>query len=222
MRFEPEKPTAEQIRLYREEHGAGITEAKTWARSCNSCSRSDEMKEPLMIEAEVKSGDVTPRRRMRLRGFTLIELVLVVAVGIGLLVGATLYFQKAQADGEVRDAIDRIAMIRAEVASQYAGKARRNWRVLDDDAAEPLGSSAFALRSGLPPETFRGMRLRAGDIIELYRIELYDLEPAFCQRLAGSDHLLADYRYKQCQVVNGRGQFYVSYGTRSVGAAATP
>lgn len=155
--------------------------------------------------------------KRRTKGFTLIEITLVIAIGLGLIVGGLLYFQKLSRDNEMRDALTRIGMIRAEVAAQYAGTARRNWLILNTDAASPLETSAFAGRSGLPASAFRGMRLRAGDIIELYRIELTDLEPQLCRMLAGNTSRLGNFRFRGCAITDGKGMFYVSYGSREVG-----
>ena len=110
----------------------------------------------------------------RAKGFTLIEIVLVLAVGLGLIIGGVVFYRQASENSEYNDAVRRINALSAEVRSQYRNVA--DWAFLETDASDPLPESPFALRSGLSDEVFRSMVLIPGDTsIWRYRIKLSSL-----------------------------------------------
>jgi prepilin-type N-terminal cleavage/methylation domain-containing protein len=61
-------------------------------------------------------GDLREKRQS---GFTLIEIVLVLAVGLGLIVGGVVFFQQAQVGSEVTDKTRSAVAISSEVRAQY-------------------------------------------------------------------------------------------------------
>lgn len=65
---------------------------------------------------------MTPVAYLRKRGFTLMETVLVIAVGIGLLVGGIVFFQQAESARVVSDKTKAFNAISSEIRSQYDKK----------------------------------------------------------------------------------------------------
>lgn len=120
---------------------------------------------------------------LRKRGFTLIEITLVLIIGLGLIVGGLVYFSQAQSGSEVTDKTRAIVSISSEVRSQYRMKA--NFDEVATDATAPLATSAFAVRSGLQESTFNDIALTGTG--QTFTITMSNLAEGVCERLAIAD-----------------------------------
>ena len=135
---------------------------------------------------------------LRTRGFTLIEITLVLAVGLGLIVGGLMFFQQAQTSSEVTDKTRALVSISSEVRAQYRSKT--NLYDLNDPASggvatgtttgAAIAATPFGVRSGLAAATFNDvMTLEAGywgDFNE-FMIKMEKLDVSVCKRLVISD-----------------------------------
>lgn len=123
--------------------------------------------------------------KLRKRGFTLIEITLVLAVGLGLIVGGLMFFQQAQASSEVTDKTRAIVSVSTEMRAQ--ARTASNFTALIGEAAAPIADSAFGVRSGLPDATFNDIAIVAGANAQEFTIDVANLDEGVCERLAIAD-----------------------------------
>ncbi|WP_411840060.1 type II secretion system protein [Paracoccus sp. ME4] len=130
-------------------------------------------------------------KSLRKRGFTLVEITLVLIIGLGLIVGGLVYFSQAQNGSDVTDRTRAIVSISSEVRSQYRMSADFDdvTTAAEEDssggAAATLAESVFAVRSGLPASTFNDVGLTGGD--QAFTVTMANLTDSVCERLAVAD-----------------------------------
>ncbi|MFG6083446.1 prepilin-type N-terminal cleavage/methylation domain-containing protein [Paracoccus litorisediminis] len=111
----------------------------------------------------------------RKRGFTLIEIVLVLAVGLGLIVGGIIFYKQASAASEVNDKTRAIVSAVSEVRAQTRTQA--DTYVIADATVKAAASMDPTLLSSL---TFGGNPLAA-------TVAVTTSDPKICARLALGD-----------------------------------
>ncbi|MCW3782576.1 PulJ/GspJ family protein [Defluviimonas salinarum] len=112
---------------------------------------------------------------MRKRGFTLIETVLVLAVGLGLIVGGIIFFQQAQASSDLTDKTRVAVGVSSEVRSQFRTAASFGTAGTDITAAVSAASS-------LPAATYNALQVIAQD--QEFDLLFANLNEKVCNRMA--------------------------------------
>lgn len=119
---------------------------------------------------------------IRKRGFTLIEITLVLAVGLGLIVGGLMFFQQAQSGSEVTDKTRAMVSVSSEIRAQYRTAAQ--FPVLTDPSSEV---TSIKTRSGLPAATFNDMTITNATAGQNFTLTLSNLTASVCERLSIAD-----------------------------------
>ena len=114
------------------------------------------------------------------RGFTLIETVLVLAIGLGLIVGGIVFFQQAQASSDLTDKTRSAVGISSEVRSQYRTAA--NFGAADADIKEDVMTS-----SSIPEAQFNNVAIAVGADPQEFVLTFSALNEKVCNRMASSD-----------------------------------
>ncbi|MFG6083447.1 type II secretion system protein J [Paracoccus litorisediminis] len=113
--------------------------------------------------------------RARKRAFTLIEIVLVLAVGLGLIVGGIIFYKQASAASEVNDKTRAIVSAVSEIRAQTRTQAD-NYAIVDATVKAAASMDPTILSS----LTFGGNPLAA-------TIVVVTSDPKICSRLALGD-----------------------------------
>ncbi len=116
-------------------------------------------------------------RTLRKRGFTLIETVLVLAIGLGLIVGGIVFFGQAQDASDLNERTRNVVGISTEVRAQYRTA-----------GSFPSGNITNAVKdsSSIPESQFRGVTL-TGSGLQSFLLEMTGLKEKVCRRMAASD-----------------------------------
>ena len=115
---------------------------------------------------------------MRKRGFTLIETVLVLAVGLGLIVGGIIFFQQAQASSDLTDKTRTAVGVSSEVRAQYRTASTFGASGTDITADVQAASS-------LQDASFNALTITAED--QEFTLTFDNLNEKVCERMAQSD-----------------------------------
>lgn len=114
--------------------------------------------------------------RGRKRGFTLLETVLVVAVGLSLLVGGIMFYSTAEREMKLRDLRSRTVLVAEEARTLFKtrpGFGRRDWT-----------EDVMAI-SSLPEDYFTGLQVWfPTGATDFFEIRLSDLPEKVCTALA--------------------------------------
>ena len=117
----------------------------------------------------------------RKRGFTLIETVLVLAVGLGLIVGGLVFFQQAQASSDLTEKTRVAVGVSSEVRAQFRTAADYN------DGGSPGDSILGAVKraTALPESTFNSLDILGND--QEFDLVFTNLNENVCNRMATGD-----------------------------------
>lgn len=117
--------------------------------------------------------------RLRKRGFTLMETVLVIAVGLGLLIGGIIFYQQAQASSDQTDKTRAAVALSSEVRAQFRTRAAFN------SGTPALNAANIMAQSSLPDSMFNNTTIAAASASQ-FRIVFTDLPPKVCSRMAAN------------------------------------
>lgn len=149
------------------------------------------------------------RETDRKRGMSLIELVLVIAAGIGLLIAVFLYYNQASASAEVQERVQQVTSIAAEIRSQY--KTQASFAAL----ATPAGVTSLQNASGLPASAWNGVTITG--TTNNFRISIADIGRVACLRISESPQMAGH----GASVVTGTGGTQCSPTTGTASLALT-
>ena len=113
--------------------------------------------------------------RLRKRGFTLMETVLVIAVGLGLLIGGIIFYQQAQASSDQTDKTRAAVALSSEVRAQYRTAANFGTGAL---------TTAVQAASSLPTSMFNNTVITGAG--NNFTIAFSGLPPKVCTRMAAN------------------------------------
>lgn len=132
---------------------------------------------------------------LRKRGFTLMETVLVIAVGLGLLIGGIVFYQQANASSTVTDKTRAAVGVSSEVLSQYRTQA--------SFGTEDITTSVKNA-SSIPDGVWNhvGTVTGAG---QSFTLTLPNLDSRVCQRIADSGAQLGANATATCNAAAGTG-----------------
>lgn len=142
------------------------------------------------------SGHRTRRRR----GFTLMETVMVVAVGLGLLIGGIMFYAQAERSAREADIARRATVISAEIFAIMSRNAHYLGLTLDQVKAS----------SSLPDDAFNDVTLRV--VPQRFVLNFAGLERRQCHAIAVRQHQLgANVQWANCPE-DQPGTLNISYG----------
>lgn len=115
--------------------------------------------------------------RQRLRGFTMMEMVLVIAAGLGLLVGGVVLYRQAEMSRLVAEKVRTFAAISAEIRQLYR-----------EDASYTglIDTPVIQAKSTLPASMFQNMFVTRLGGNGGFLIRLSYLDQKVCQRIAAN------------------------------------
>lgn len=130
------------------------------------------------------------RMRRRLRGFTMIETVLVLAVGMGVLIGGVLFYMQLEGSAQKNDKLNHINAVAAEMKT--LGRSLVSYDDIQDPTSNPpvaqgknVKDAAIVRLSGLHEATFANIDVESdGDGFYLH---LFDLNDGTCRQLRITD-----------------------------------
>lgn len=113
--------------------------------------------------------------RLRKRGFTLMESVLVIATGLGLLIGGAVFFENARFNAKVLEVSTTLLTLSREIQDRYRSP-QALWAMDYDEVTTTIHQA-----SALPPERLRDVSMYPDG--HLVVIDIINLSPKVCRRV---------------------------------------